>query len=327
MRTTRIWVLVAALSSAGCSSWLSTQIVESPNHGRSAESLRASRPDSLRWLGVDRVMHVDVDPPAATLEVWVVEPRTTEAESTDGRAVAREAANPRGTILVLHGVSDSPLWMLGKAKDLADLGYRSVLVASRGNGGSSGDYRTFGVVERRDLAHVLDALGRDGLLAGEVGVLGMSYGAAVAIQFAGSDPRVRAVVAIAGFSSMRDIAPHYMKTLVPITGFGRDDADFQSLVDEAGRLAAFDPDQASAVDAMSRTRAAVLVVHGTWDALVPFENAQRIMNHANERSMLMRLEGAGHIGAWLDVDGRVADATAEWLDRWLGMGRASSPRG
>ena len=55
---------------------------------------------------------------------------------------------------------------------------------------------TFGLQEAKDLSQVVDALGQRGLLAGNLGVYGISYGATTAIHLAAADRRVRAVVAV-----------------------------------------------------------------------------------------------------------------------------------
>lgn len=128
--------------------------------------------------------------PDAALLAWVIDP-------PDGRP-------PRGTVIVLHGMHASSLSMLGKGRSLAPAGYRAVLVDLRGHGRSAELPVTFGVRECEDLSRVVDDLERRRLLAGKLGVEGISFGAAVAIQFAAHDPRVAAVVSVAGFSSMRE---------------------------------------------------------------------------------------------------------------------------
>ena len=295
--------LLVVLTLGGCSSTLSDLIVETPNHGKTTEDLEPMSESSMASLGIDETFRVEVGPPEAVLDVWVMEPHTGQP--------------PRGTVLVLHGFLDGPRWMLGKADDLADAGYRAVLVALRGRAGSTGDYSTFGVIEKHDLSQVIDELERRGLITGRVGVFGMSYGASTAIELAGIDDRVDAVVAVAGFSSMRHVTPHFMSVFIPILPLTRDAQDMQSLIDEAGRKAGFNPDDASAAAAIARTDAPVLIVHGTWDALVPVSNAHALAEAANDRSELVLLPGRGHVGIWMDLDRKVERRSVAWFDRWL----------
>src|SRR3954466_6566579 len=108
---------------------------------------------------------------------------------------------PKGTVFLLHGIGDRKdkvpylLW----ARVLAQAGYRAVLVDLRGHGRSTGRYMSYGVHESRDMAQLLDAFEEQGLVYGPVGVCGVSYGGAVAIQWAAIDPRVKAIVALEPF--------------------------------------------------------------------------------------------------------------------------------
>lgn len=98
-------------------------------------------------------------------------------------------------MVLLHGfASDSRInWVRpGIAGAIADEGWRAVLLDARGHGRSqkphdANAYRGAAMV--RDVRELLDHLGVD-----EVAVVGYSMGSFVAIRFAVSDPRVRALV-------------------------------------------------------------------------------------------------------------------------------------
>jgi hypothetical protein len=283
----------------GCRSSLARAVVKTPNHHLSfVEKLDPPAPPS-----VDAQFRVDVGPPAASLAVWVVEPD--------------DSTNPRGTILVLHGLNNGRIWMLGKARDLADAGYRAVLVALRGQDLSSGQWRTFGVVEKRDLSQVIDALEQRNLIAGRIGVLGFSYGAAMAIQLAGHDARVDAVVAAAPFSSMRHVMPQYTQNMIPLVDMVVADTSYDRIIDEAGRVAGFNPDEADTVAAIAATHAPVLIAHGTKDRMVPVDNAHRIYANAKPGDELYLMENFGHVTLWMDYKHRLAARTLQWFDAHL----------
>jgi len=287
----------------GCTSFYVAQVACPPNHGKTIDLDSQNDAERARSMGADRFMRVAVGPPDASIGAWIIDPPAGSA--------------PRGTILVLHGVADGPIWMRGKARYLAQQGYRAVLVGLRGYGESTGEFRGFGVLERRDLRQVVDALDDNGLLAGSLGAWGMSYGGAVAIEFAGDDPRVRAVVAVGAFSDMRSAVPGALKTFFPVLTWFMSDADHARIVDEAGALGGFDPDDASPLRQIKRTTAPVLVIHGEWDAIIPFEHAQRLHAAAPAHSRLIALPATGHFGSYLDFGARVQEASLEWFDRWL----------
>ncbi len=226
---------------------------------------------------------------------------------------AAQDRRPRATVFVLHGVRDSQATMGEWASLLTREGYRAVLVDSRGHGRSTGDVLTYGVNEARDLGVVLDAVAaREGPL-GPIGAMGHSYGAATAILWAGKEPRVRAVVAVSPFASLRAVVPGYLPLNLP--------ADFaRRIVDTAGRLAHFDPDDASPLDAAGRTTAALLLVHGKDDARIPFAHAQQIVAAAaaaGAPTELVLVEGAHHDNVAGAQATRLAERAVAWFRRYL----------
>jgi pimeloyl-ACP methyl ester carboxylesterase len=198
---------------------------------------------------------------------------------------------PRATILVLHGIRDQKDYLRHVGLHLAEAGYRAVLVDSRGHGRSSGAYLTWGVQEARDLSQLVDALGFGD---GPLGVFGESYGAAVSIQWGAHDPRVRAVVAVAPFSSLREIIPDWFRLNVPVLGRLLPRAFFRRAVEKGARLAGFDPDAACPREAAARSHAPVLILHGADDITVPFAESESIARRAPDRVKLVRVDGQDH---------------------------------
>jgi pimeloyl-ACP methyl ester carboxylesterase len=262
-------------------------------------------PPIERLLGVDQQFWIKVGPPEASLSVSVVEPRG-------------KVKTPRGTIFMLHGVLDRSAVMLPAARSLADAGYRAVLVDLRGRGRSTGQFMTFGLQEAKDLSQAIDALGQRGLLAGKLGVYGISYGATTSIHLAAADRRIRAVVAVEPFSTAREEVPHFARMVAPGVGLLIPEKTYQQSLDEAGRIAHFDPDEADAVKAIQRTSAPVLIMHGKNDWVVPHEQSERLHAAARDHSELELIPYLGHVGLWVDPGGHVAQRARDWFDRWIG---------
>lgn len=295
-------LLTVACSLAGCTTFFAERMIDTPHAGRVFAAANAPTARDLSWLGVDEVLYVPVGPPEATIAAWVFEPEAVD--------------EPVGTILVIHGYQSGPIWMVSKAHALNKLGYRAVVVALRGYGSSSGDYHTFGVHERDDMARVIDALEARQLSSSYLGVLGNSYGAAVAIQLAGADPRIDVVVAQSAFSSLREVVPPFSRTMVPVLSWMLSETQFDAIVDTAGQIAAFDPDEADTVAAIRRTAAPVLLIHGDWDRIVPPEQAQALLAAGGQHVELIRVPAAGHVAVFLDVDGKVGREGVAWIERW-----------
>jgi pimeloyl-ACP methyl ester carboxylesterase len=122
------------------------------------------------------------------------------------------------TIVILHGYMMYKETMAPWAAELAQAGYRVVLVDLRGHGQSTGDQATYGKYETKDLMQMLDYLKALRLCDDKVGVLGLSYGATIALHWAAADPRVQAVVAIAPYNNPEDAAQRLAKELkIPVS--------------------------------------------------------------------------------------------------------------
>jgi len=248
-------------------------------------------------------LRIPVGPPAASISCLTIPPPNR--------------AKPLGTILVLHGIRDDKRSQLGTGTWLSDLGYRAVLVDHRGHGRSTGKYLTYGVHESRDMVQVLDHLEKKGLLAPPVGAVGFSYGGAVALQLAARDKRIKAVVTVATFASLREVLPAYVSHYVPILGGLLTSAQIEGALEQAGEQAGFDPDEASNTKAAATTSAQLLIIHGQDDPKVPADHAQRIHQAARSRSKLMVVPGEDHDSILADRSGLVRKKMTAWFKRWL----------
>ena len=297
--------ILANLALHGCTSWIAHGIVDAPNHGKAVDQVAQTATSELSELGVTRSLRVDVGPPAASLSCWIIDPPTTPSSNS----------KPRGTILVLHGIRDQKRSQLSLGRMLASSGYRAVLIDLRGHGESSGDWLTYGVVESHDLVQLIDALEKENLISGPIGAMSASYGASVAIQTAALDPRIKAIVAIAPFSSLTDVVPHYVHHygigwLVPK----------QTILEGialAGQLAKFDPQQASPLSAIASGDAHVLLMHGKDDHHIPCEHRQRLADAAPDRTQLILFDNEDHDSIMADRTGVIARESTAWFDRWL----------
>jgi pimeloyl-ACP methyl ester carboxylesterase len=219
-------------------------------------------------------------------------------------------AQPKATIVVLHGIRDSRLAMRGWGTILGDAGYRVVLVDLRGQSRSTGDFLTYGVVESRDLVQVLDELDTAQKRVGKVGVLGVSYGAATAIQWAGIDSRIDAVVAVAPFSSLPAVVPGYLPVPLP-------KILVRQTLRRAGKLANFDPWEADTVAGIRATHARVLLMHGRNDDRISFHQSEALHEAAPQASDLVIVDGETHDSLVGDERGFVKGRAGVWFDRWL----------
>lgn len=301
--------LVCVSLAVGCVELVAWAMVRAPNQSLHMEDLPATPEIILAAHGVDRELRVAVGPPTASLSVWIINPKPPSKDAA--------APTPRGTLLVLHGIMAKKDWMLGVGRKLAADGYRAVLVDLRGHGKSSGDWVTYGVVETRDLQQVLDALDRQELLAGPVGVYGASFGAACAIQLAGADSRVKAVVAVAPFQSLDAVLPPAAREFIPFGQALMSDEILTKAKRRAADLAKFDPDQADTLAAIRKTNAQILILHGREDGKIPVTQSESLAAAASQHARLIVLDHEGHYSIMMDASGVVMRETLAWFEKWL----------
>jgi uncharacterized protein len=188
----------------------------------------------------------------------------------------------RGTIVYLHGLSDNRGTGLTIARHFVPRGFDVLAYDSRAHGESGGEACTYGYYEKRDLARALDRLGRDGVI-----LFGSSMGAAIALQAAGEDRRIRSVVAIATISDLRTAA---FERAPFIASRGNIEAALR-LSEEQGH---FRVDEVSPVAAAARITAPVLLIHGAEDPETPPAHSQRVYQALHGERRLLLVPHARH---------------------------------
>jgi pimeloyl-ACP methyl ester carboxylesterase len=326
----RSLLLIVLLVSSGCTQMLAEQIVRAPNKSEDVPRGIDASADELQKLYVDRQLRIPVGPPDATISVWVFDPfsgpetihfvgtgRQVQAELQ--RTGAMHAITPKGTIFVLHGIQDykelAPYVLY--REQLVHQGYRVVQLDLRGHGRSTGEWITYGAVESRDLKQVLDALESEYLIAGNVGVIGISYGAAVAIQWAAIDPRVRAIVAIEPYSSFRQVAYDGASFVLGPSRLIFSDDDIRECENDAGLFGNFNPDDVDVVRSIQKTSAPVLLIHSKSDEFIPWEHSQRLHDAAKDHSKLILVDGNSHFDIWLKSFDLINRESLGWFEKNL----------
>ena len=230
----------------------------------------------------------------ATKEEFSV--RTPDGVELSGWKV--RARTPNGNwVLLFHGVSDNRTGDLGHAELLLRHGYNVVMMDSRAHGESGGDMATYGWKERYDTVAITDALYSRETVS-HLGALGVSMGAAIALQSAAVEPRIQAVIAEDPFADLRQVSYDYAglhfspllgKTLFrPATIFA-----MKGMASAGG----FQPDDVSPAKAAATRPFPLLLICGTRDHTIPCRHAESIYRSARGPKDLWIVEGAGHASA------------------------------
>jgi len=205
---------------------------------------------------------------------------------------------PNGNwVLLFHGIADNRTGNSGHGEFLLRHGYSVVMMDARAQGESGGDMATFGWKERYDTVAITDALYASEKL-NHLYALGVSMGAAIALQSAAVEPRIEAVSAEDPFANLREVSYDYAglhagawlgKTLfrpAPMMAM-------HSVEKEGG----FKPEDASPEKAVAERPFPVLLICGTRDHTIPCRHAERIYKAARGPKELWVVRGAEHASA------------------------------
>jgi uncharacterized protein len=195
------------------------------------------------------------------------------------RAQARPA---RGLVVYLHGIGDNKLSSVGIARRYAARGFDVLGYDSRAHGASSGEHCTYGYFEKLDLTRFLDAVQAKGAI-----LFGSSLGAAVALEAAAVDPRIKGVIAQSPFADLASI----VRERAP---FFASRSDVAGALEIAGRTAGFDHRAVSSERAAARIRVPVLLLHGERDSETSPRHSRRIAAALAGPKRLFIVGRAGH---------------------------------
>jgi len=218
-----------------------------------------------------------------TLRGWVFPPATA----------------PKGLIVYLHGKDENRSFGATVAERYVPKGYEVLTFDLRGHGRSGGWLTTYGAREVGDLTRALDTIPIEPVI-----LIGKSLGAAIALQAAANDHRVRGVVAAASFADLETRIREAAGGLEVAPSFGwlARNADLR-VKDMSPRKAA------------SQIRVPVLLVHGTHDTVTPFHHSQDIFDALAGDKRLLKVDGAGHDGilnesvVWQAIDELLASVS------------------
>ena len=226
---------------------------------------------------------------------------TFDIRASDGillRGWKVRAAHPNGSwVLLFHGVADNRMGVLEQSLIVLRAGYGVVLMDARAHGESEGAIATYGWLERNDSRAIVDAL-----VAAEhpthIYALGESMGAGIALQSAGIDPRIEAVVAEAPFASLREASYDYAGLQeYPWLGKTLFASGAWIMLARGQSLAGFPAADVSPQRAVASRAFPILLICDTADTTLPCRHSEKIYAAARGPKTLWVVPGAFHTGA------------------------------
>ena len=240
------------------------------------------------------------------LSGWVVPPR----------------GQPRGVVVLMHGIHASRWTMVSRARFLRDAGYASVLYDSRAHGESSGERITIGHLEAEDARAVFEFADERFPGVG-IGVIAISMGGAAATLSRSSRPDALVVESV--FSTLwRAVDNRVARRVGPLSRL------VTPLV-----MIQFEPrlgipvSEVSPLDAMAEVEAPVLVIGGKDDLDTRSEETQQMFDAAAGPKELWLVDdvdhGDMHARAGKDYEARVLSFLHRWMPPPARADRAGPP--
>jgi len=205
----------------------------------------------------------------------------------------------RGTVIYLHGSADNRASGVSVAERFLARGFDGLVYDSRAHGESDGVACTYGYYERTDLKRAIDLVPSKPIVA-----IGVSLGAAVALQAAVEDRRIATVIAVATFCDLRTVATERAP-------FFATKGNIEAAFRLAEKQAHFRVDDVSPVASAAHIQVPVFLIHGQADKETPSWHSQRVFDALPGQKRLLLVPGAGHNDA---LRANVWDEIDAWID-------------
>ena len=217
-------------------------------------------------------------------------------------------------VLLLHGLSDNRIGMIGYAELLLAHGYTVLLPDARAHGQSEGAIATYGLLERQDIRAWTRWLA-DNLHPQCVFGLGESMGAAQLRQSIEGDAPFCAVVAESPFSDFREIGYVRVGQFFH-TGPWLGRTVLRPVIETAFLYSRWkyglDLQQVSPSAVVAASSVPVLLIHGQIDSNIPVEHSRRIKSLA-PTVVLWEVPGADHCGAISTAPDEFTRRVLDWF--------------
>lgn len=206
-------------------------------------------------------------------------------------------------VMFMHGYTGTRAQALYWAPLFWERGCDLLAYDHRGHGESSEALHTYGYFEKRDALDALQWLSaRSGLPQEAIGVGGVSYGAATALQLAPLAPDLAFILADSPYSSLEDILAYQAEAQFGAVGR----AFLEGAIFNAELLTGIDADLVSPETAVAEAEMPVLLIHSATDEFTPAEQSRAIFANSKQSETVLHInswgsEHAGDIGTDFDA--------------------------
>ncbi len=189
------------------------------------------------------------------------------------------------------------------------------MVDLRGQGASSGKHIGYGKREATDLTQLVKGLRSDGLRPKSIGIFGISYGAAVALDAAALMPQVKAVVAVAPYAHAESAIQAFIKLRAPGKAADIPGATMKRALTLAGKIVGYNLSLSDPLKWVAKIKAHVLYIAGGKDGIAPLSGIKALSGRTAQ-SRLVVLPGLNHVLLATDTKA-LEQYSVAWFQRFL----------
>jgi len=222
------------------------------------------------------------------------------------------ADQPRGVILLMHGIHANRSQMIDRARFLRRAGYSSLLYDSRAHGESGGTAITFGHLESDDARAAL-ALARSFEPGKPAGVIAVSLGGAAALL---ADPPldVRAIIAESVYPDIDGAISNRVRNAVGCCG----PLGAPLLLAMFRPRLGFSASELRPIDHVKKLTTPKFFLFGTDDHDTTLRESVEMFDAAAEPKRMWAVEGARHVDLHGFARKRYEQCVLDFLDRYVG---------
>ena len=201
-----------------------------------------------------------------------------------------EAKTKAPTIILMHGWDRNISRLIPYIKNLHNKGFNLLAFDTRHHGNSDSDNFSSMVKFAQDISASINFIENKPMVEKDnFFLIGLSIGGAASIYAAAADSRIKKIVTVGAPSNPAQVMTiHMLKKRIPKPIIW---AAFKIMEFRIGKPFT----QLASANNISKTKAQVMLVHGTKDKIVPFSQAKIIINAANEgQAKLWAINGKGH---------------------------------
>lgn len=193
------------------------------------------------------------------------------------------------TIILMHGWGKNSSRLMPYIKNLSKHNFNILAFDSRNHGDSDKDGYSSMIKFAEDIKSCIDFIKNEKPdYTHNIYIIGLSIGGAASIYAAANDKRINKIVTIGAPSNPADVMKLFLikkKIPKPIITMV-----FRYLEFKVGKKF----NEICAANNINKTQAKTLLVHGTYDKVVPVEQGELIFSQANNMVELWKIKGKGH---------------------------------